>query len=127
MDKVEIRIDDDLHIVRVTCQGKINWSNAPDISRKPRELAAEKGYAVLFDLRDAAIDAGTMEIFRYAREIQAKKFENLRYIRSALLIASGSSEADWSFYETAAKNAGINVRLFVDNEEEALEWAASSG
>ena len=126
MDNIEIRVDDDLHIIRVTCHGKINWSNAPDITNEARTLGAKKGYAILFDLRGAVIDEGTMGILTFVREIQAKKLENLRYVRSALLISSGSGQADWSFYETAARNAGINVRLFVDNEEEALKWAASS-
>lgn len=125
MSKTEIQVEDDLHIIRVTCHGKINWSTGIDISREPRELASGKGYGILYDLRDAKIDAGTLEIFRYAREIQATKFEKLRYIRSALLVSSGPSKADWSFYETTAQNSGVNVRLFIDNEEGAVKWAAS--
>jgi hypothetical protein len=126
MNNIEISIDGDLHIIRVTCHGKLDWSCGPDISGKPRELAVENGYGILYDLRDASPDAKTMDFYRYAREIQATRFENLKYIRSALLISSGPRKADWSFYETTAKNVGINVRLFIDKEEEALKWAASS-
>ena len=118
-----IKIDNDLHVIHVQVHGRLDFSNTQELSIKVREMASKYNYGIFYDMRDVSLDGDTLDIYRFPRENKA--FEDLghRHIRAALLISKGERVDDWKFYETTSSNCGLLIRVFVEDEKNALEWA----
>ena len=117
-------LDHELGLVLVRVRGRINTTNAKDVSLRAREEAHMHGYGVLFDFRAVSMDASFADLYRYPREAPAPTDKALKVPRCSLLISKGKDEAHWKFFEDATRSAGVNDRLFVEDEKAALEWAS---
>ena len=112
-------------ILRMTCKGFLNVENAAEVTQKARAMALEQGDALLFDYCQVTLTAGMGEIYFYPRQQEFLATEPTRAVRTAILITENPELKKWQFYETTAQNTGLNVRLFVDDEEGALAWLLS--
>ena len=124
--KLEYAIDLDhgLGVVLLRARGELNWDNAREVSLKAREEAVMHGYGVFFDFRAVTLDASFAEMYRYPREAQPLVDPALRTPKCALLVRSGKDEAHWRFFEDSTRNAGLDDKIFVEDEKSALEWAS---
>ena len=117
-------LDHELGVVMVRARGTMNPTNAPEVSLVGREEGHMHGYGVFFDIRAVNLDASFADLYRYPREVKALTDKNLKAPRCALLVKKGKDEAHWKFFEDAVQNAGVNDRVFVEDETAALEWAS---
>lgn len=85
--------------------------------RKARDHGARK---FLADCRD--LKGGHSVIDLYLLVEQLVSIDILRTLKEALLLPTGEAPSEnVRFWETAARNKGFNVRVFVDRDV-ALEW-----
>lgn len=117
-------LDHELGVVLLRARGELNWDNARKVSLSAREEAVMHGYGVFFDFRAVTLEASFAEMYRYPREAPPLVDPALRAPRCALLVRRGKDEAHWRFFEDSTQNAGINDKVFVEDEKGALEWAS---
>jgi hypothetical protein len=120
----KITLDHEKNLVRMTCWGILKIEEAPKSAREARILADKHGYRLLFDYRGVDLHAKTGQIYQYPREVDHLLDNKLRRIKTALLVSNGPQLKDFRFFETTARNTGVNVRIFPDNELGALAWLA---
>ena len=117
-------LDHELGVVLLRARGEMNWDNAREVSLRAREEAVMHGFGVFFDFRAVTLDASFAEMYRFPREAQSMVDSALRAPKCALLIRGGKDEAHWRFFEDSTQNAGLNDKVFIEDEKAALEWAS---
>ncbi len=122
MLKTVVDLNYEQKIVRVACSGILNMSMAPEVSKSGRMTARNLGMNLLFDFRGLELDVDKVDIYNFPRQTDALQDPELKTLAVALLVKAGEDEENWKFYETTSRNAGVNVRVFVDNEPAAVEW-----
>jgi len=120
MGDYEILLNDDVKLVRVTAHGDLATSLGYEIVTKARNLAAEAGYSILYDVRDAVVHFTLTDWFYLPRELDVLKSAEAHTVKVALLIPPDKTE-DYRFYEDVARNTGLALRIFLD-EQEAIAW-----
>ena len=114
----QLRLDEARGIVIVDSSGKISLEQIRETMEKVLALCAERGFhKTLVDARKQDGLPSITELYEIASNIP-------RDIRVALLgIGGGPNEDGLRFLETVAKNTGLEVRVFFE-EDEALRWLA---
>ena len=116
-----VRIDADKRVVRVDVSGMFNAEEAPRMTTDARRAAAESGFNVLYDIREAR--AGKLEnadLFWLPRNVPALKDPKAARVRVATVFVDCQRPVV-EFWENAFRNVGLNARAFED-EDEAIEW-----
>lgn len=120
MGDYDVLLDDDLKLVRVTARGHLSKPLGYEIITKARMLAAEKGYGILCDVRDAALQVGLGDWFFLPRELDVLQSGATRNVRVAVVIPPEAVE-EYRFYEDVTANVGLTFRVFLD-EQAAVAW-----
>jgi len=116
-----VKVDADKRVVRVDVSGMFNAEEAPRMTTDARRAAAESGFNVLYDIREAR--AGKLEnadLFWLPRNVPALKDPKAARVRVATVFVDCQRPVV-EFWETAFRNVGLNARAFED-EDEAIEW-----
>lgn len=115
-----IQLHADLGLVRVDAYGEISRSIGEEIITKARKLASENNCGLLYDVREAILRVDFSRYFFMPRELSVLTTAPTRQVKVAILI-SEKQTSEYSFYETAAGNVGLSVKVFFVDDE-AIEW-----
>ena len=123
MSKAEynITLDRENGIVRVVARGEIVKAMGEEIITKARTTAAEHQYHIFYDVRDTKTLVSFADWFFLPRTLDVFKKSKVRMIKAAVLISPGDHEKAYKFYETVTHNLGMNLRIFLE-ENEAVAW-----
>jgi hypothetical protein len=116
-----VRTDAAQRVVRVDVSGKFDAAEAPRMTTDARAAAAQSGFNVLYDIREAR--AGKLEntdLFWLPRNVPALKDPKASRVRVATLFVE-CQRSIVEFWETAFRNVGLNARGFED-EAAAIAW-----
>ncbi len=111
-----VRIDEQRGIIVIHSSGEVRTEDVQESMRELRRILTEKGIdRTLVDARQQRALPSTTEIFQLTADVPGG-------MRVALLVSPGlPTEEGMRFAETAAKNAGLEWKLFTD-EDEAVAW-----
>jgi hypothetical protein len=123
--KYSITPDDINSIVRVVARGELVKELGEEIITKARLTAAEVQYPILCDVRQAEAIVTFADWFFLPKTLPVYKDNETRAIKTALIISPGNQESEYRFYEIVMHNEGMNLRIFL-KEEEAVEWLKES-
>ncbi len=119
-----IQLHADSGFVRVDAFGEITRSVGEQIITEARKLAAENDCSLLYDVREATVKVDFSRYFFMPRELEVLTTAPTRQVKVAILIPAEQAQ-EYSFYETAAGNVGLSVKIFLD-ENEAIAWLQES-
>jgi hypothetical protein len=120
MSKFNIEVDDEYRIIRVTYEGTLDILTANKLANEARSIAHNLGYNLLYDMQNSLLKASLTEMYLFPRKHELLVKPEAGRVKSATII-SLRDERDWGFYEITSRNAGLNFRIF-NNEEDALKW-----
>ena len=86
MGEYEAVLDDDLKLVRVTARGDLSKSLGYEIITKARTLAAQMGYGILCDVRNANLQVALSDWFFLPRELEVLREGPTRSVKVAVVI-----------------------------------------
>jgi hypothetical protein len=124
MGEYKITLDHSNAIVRVVATGNFDKYLGDKMITKTRIAASENGYNIFCDATKAKVNVSVIDWFNLPRTLPVLQDQNIRRIKSAILIPSGKQAENYKFYETVTYNVGMNLRVFLD-EEEAINWLTS--
>ena len=116
-----MKVDTEKRVVRVLVSGKFDATEAPRMTTDARAAAAESGFNVLYDIREAR--AGKLEntdLFWLPRNVPVLKDPKASRVRVATLYIE-CQRSIVEFWENAFRNVGLNARGFLE-ESEAIAW-----
>jgi hypothetical protein len=116
-----VKIDAEKRVVRVHVSGTFDAAEAPRMATDARSAAAESGFNILYDIREAR--AGKLEnadIFWLPRNVPALKDPKAARVRVATVYVECQRPVV-EFWENAFRNMGLTARGF-EEEEPAIEW-----
>ena len=117
----EVRLLEDPRVVVATMRGRFSIEGCIKVAAEARAAAATGGCGVLYDVTEALITLSDAELFEWPHVIAQQGVG----LPPRLAVLTSRQVHDLSFLETAAQNAGQNVRLFTDHAL-ALAWAAGA-
>jgi hypothetical protein len=123
--KYSITLDPGNNIVRVVAHGELVKELGEEIITKARMTAAEHQYHILCNVRHAEAIVSFADWFFLPKMLPVYKENKTRTIKTALMISPGNQESEYHFYETVMYNEGMNLKVFL-KEEEAVEWLKES-
>jgi hypothetical protein len=124
MGEYKITIDHSNSIVRVIAAGDFDKDLGDEMITKTRIAASENRYNIFCDATKAKVNVSVIDWFNLPSTLPVLQDQNVRRIKSAILIPAGEQEENYKFYETVTHNVGMNLRVFLD-EEEAINWLIS--
>ena len=119
-----VRVDAEKRVVRVDVSGSFDAAEAPRMTTDARSAAAESGFNILYDIREAR--AGKLEnadIFWLPRNVPVLKDPKAARVRVATVYVE-CQRPIVEFWENAFRNMGLTARGFED-EAAAIEWLRS--
>jgi hypothetical protein len=116
-----ITLDNENHIVHVVACGELIKELGEEIITKASVTAAEHQYYILCDVTKAKAKVSLVDWFFLPRTLSVYRNNKTRLIKTAIIISPGNQERVYSFFETVARNLGMNLKVFL-NEEEAVIW-----
>ncbi len=122
MADYRLELDDEAHLVRVTVTGEMTKEDGDVIITASRTEASKHGFDLLYDIRDAFTNVPLGEWFFLPRRLDVLKGAEAAKRKVAILVKA-EEIADYKFYEDVARNAGLSVRVLLD-EGEARAWLA---
>lgn len=123
MDKghYKITLDHKRGLVCVLAQGEIDFKLGEELITYARKNAAEHGYNIFCDVRESQAKVDLADWFYLPRKLFVYRDLKTRTARTAILVTAGRQENVYRFFETVASNLGLQIKIFL-REEEALEW-----
>ena len=121
MSELQFTVDHDRSLIHVVCTGDIDKEGGVEIISRARESAVEHNYNILYDMRDASVDVKLADWYLLPRNKDLIKNSESHTINVSILAPTDNAESNYKFYETAATNIGLSVRVFTD-EAKALDW-----
>jgi hypothetical protein len=116
-----VNVDTAKRVVRVLVSGKFDAAEAPQMATDARTAAAECGFNVLYDIREASAGKlDTQDLFWLPRKVPVLKEPGASRVRVATVFVE-PQRSIVEFWENAFRNVGLNARGFLD-EEAAIEW-----
>ncbi len=118
----QVECSEDEGLITIMITGTTYGPNGDAIAQEVNRIEEElKPQLLLIDTRKAVGRADFSTTFG-----QIKKYHTrYKYIPPKMAVIDlEENEGIFSFHETAARNAGLNIRFFTDAEE-ALEWLKS--
>ena len=127
MDKghYTLTLDHERGLVHVVAQGEFDIKSGEELITAARENAAEHQYNIVCDVRASRAKVNLVDWFYLPRRLGVYRNWQTRYVRTVILVTPGRQENAYRFFETVASNLGLQIKIFLA-EEEALEWLASS-
>ena len=122
MAKFEISYDSDRNLTHVVVEGDLYKEEGDEIIRQSREAAAANQSSLLYDVREARSRVSLADWFFLPRRLDVLQDPKAKSPKVALVV-SAEELGDYRFYEDVAQNAGLSLRVFL-NETEALAWQA---
>ena len=116
----DVKIDARNQVVLCVCKGTLNLASAKAMTRDVRKQSFELGYGLLYDVTNVSLGVGIVDAYSYPRDT-AELYEDPRHRYGKAAITYKADKEFWEFFETTARNAGVNVKLF-RKREEAIEW-----
>jgi hypothetical protein len=123
-EQCSITLDAERRLARIIARGELDREQGEEIITRALSTAAEHQYNILCDVRQAVVKVTLADWFYMPRTLAIFKNEEVRAINTAILIAPGKQEDEYKFYETVIHNLGMNLKIFL-KEEDALEWLSS--
>lgn len=120
-----IQINEDQKFIHITTAG--DWEKEKDdaLVRDILGTIVQSGIKkVLLDMRGLRFDFQLFTIFQRAQDLREQRVEAHVFSMKVALVYLPESEkikADFSFFETTARNRGLPYRAFVQLEP-AIEW-----
>jgi hypothetical protein len=121
-----ITLDNENKIVRVVAFGELDKKLGEEIITNARTTATEHKYNILYDVAQAIVLVSLIDWFFLPRTLPVLQNQEMRTIRAAVLIPAGDQERAYKFYETVTHNVGMDLRIFL-KEDEAVKWLIESG
>jgi hypothetical protein len=116
----DVEIDDRNQVVLCVCNGRLDLASAKTMTRDVRKQSFELGYRLLYDVTNVSLGVGITDAYYFPRDI-ATIYENPAHRYGKATIIYKDDKEFWEFFETTARNTGVNVKLFC-KKEEAIEW-----
>ncbi len=118
----KIWLDNKKKIIFCTLEGELNIEEAISLSRKLRGQAAELEYHLLYEASKLREPESNMPVHDFTVKLSSILDATIhRNIKVAFVYEPGSYDGYWQFYENAAKERGLKIRVFPD-ENDALQW-----
>ena len=89
------------------------------MTRDVRKQCFELGYGLLYDVTNTSLGVGYGDAYFFPRDKALYADPKHRWAKAAVLYKA--DKEFWEFFETSARNVGVNVKLF-RKREEAIEW-----
>ena len=123
MDKgqYKITLDRERGLVHVRASGEFDTKLGMELITDARKAAAQNRYNILCDVRESSAVVSLGDWYFLPRRLAAYMDWKTRYIKTAIVVIAGSQEKVYRFFENVASNIGLNIKIFL-REEEALEW-----
>jgi len=123
MDKGQytITLEHERGLVRVRAVGEFNLKLGMALITDARQNAAAHRYNILCDVRESRAHVSLADWFYLPRRLGVYKSMQTRSVKTAIVVTPGRQEKAYRFFETVTSNVGLNIRVFL-REEEALAW-----
>ena len=122
MSKFNVNLNHENQLVTITVAGEVFQKDGEEIITIARTTAAQHGYNLLYDMRQAKTSFQFVGWFELPRKLDVFKHLETRRVKAAILIRPDDNAAEgYKFYETVTGNVGISLRIF-HNEDEAVKW-----
>jgi len=115
-----IKLDNKNGIVHVVARGELTQKLGEEIITNARTTAIEHKYNILYDVTQATVLVSLIDWFFLPRTLPVLQNLEIRIIRAAVLIPAGDQERAYKFYETVTHNIGMDLRIFL-KEDEAIK------
>ena len=116
----DITIDSKNEVVLCVCRGILDLASAKSMTKDVRKKAFELGFGLLDDVKNVSLDVGIIDAYSFPRDKETL-YEDPEHSFGKAAVLYKTDKEFWEFFETTARNAGVNVRLFCKREE-AMEW-----
>ena len=118
----DISIDHKNKIVLCASEGELTMKSAALMTRDARKQAFELGYNTFHDVTNVSLSVGILDAYSFPRAME-NIYEDSRHRsgRAAIIYAPDKDRVFWEFFESTARNAGVDVMVFC-NKEEAVQW-----
>jgi hypothetical protein len=116
-----IALDHERGLVRVHAKGDFDANLGQELITDAREKAAENQYHIVCDVRESRARVALADWFFLPRRLGVYQDFKTRNIKTAIIVTPGRQENAYRFFEIVASNVGLNIRIFL-HEEDALEW-----
>lgn len=118
---VQISLNEEKGYVLAVFSGVHDEHSLGEAVGQIRKLSIKnKGVHALYDLSGAEVVAEVNNAYFFPRKMQ-KEYLHLPTNKIAVVKSKNKGSKFWSFYETTARNAGLELRPF-DNFEGAERW-----
>lgn len=117
----EATVDNVRKLVWISYAGILTLDVGLSLLQAARAKAAETGYPIVYDLRQARLHSSLLTLGEYAAKYIAPEAARSHYLPAVHLISANDNVENWRFYERQAQMQGLKLRLFFD-EAEAVTW-----
>jgi hypothetical protein len=124
--KHDFQVDKELRLIFCTLEGELDIEEAARLSKRLREKADKLGFNVLYDACKLEEPKSAMPVHDLTAKLSSilESIVHRKNVMVAFLYESGNYDAFWQFYEDAAVDRGLMIRIFIDKEE-AIEWLSN--
>ena len=124
--KYDYHLDSELGLICCTLEGELDIEESIRLSKRLREEADVLGFKVLYDSRKLQEPKSAMPVHDLTAKLSSilESIVNRKNVMVAYLYESGNHDDFWKFYEDAAVDRGLMIRIFVDKEE-AIKWLSN--
>lgn len=123
--KHDFHIDEERKLICCCLEGELEIEESIELSRNLRKKAAELGFNVLYDARKLQEPKSIMPVHDFTKKLSIILDTTIhRIVRIGFLYTPGNHDDYWQFYEDAAVNRGLMIKIFVDKEE-AIRWLSN--
>lgn len=116
-----VTVDKTNSIIRVVASGDFDKPLGDKMITETRTTAGKYGFNIFCDATKAKVKVPVIEWFLLPRTLPILQDQKIRTIKAAVLIPKGVQEENYKFYENVTHNVGMNLKVFL-NEEEAIKW-----
>lgn len=117
----EATVDNVRKLVWISYAGILTLDVGLALLQAARAKAAETGYPIVYDLRQARLHLSLLTLGEYAAKYIVPEAARSQYLPAVHLISPNDNIEYWRFYERQAQMQGLKLRLFFD-ESEAVSW-----
>jgi len=118
----EAQVDKKAKIIYCTLIGELDIDESIRLSKSLREKATELGFNVLYDARKLHEPKSDMPVHDFTVKLSSILDATVhRNVRVAFLYEPGNYDGYWQFYEKAAIDRGLEIKVFT-GKKETIQW-----
>ena len=118
----ETQVDKKTKIIYCTLSGELDIDESIRLSKSLREKATELDFNVLYDARKLHESKSDMPVHDFTVKLSSILDATVhRNVRVAFLYEPGKYDGYWQFYENAALDRGLEIKVFT-GKKETLQW-----